>query len=29
MKIVVLQGSPRKSGNTQFLVEGFKEGADT
>ncbi|MBR0039214.1 MAG: flavodoxin family protein [Lachnospiraceae bacterium] len=28
MKIVVLQGSPRKSGNTQFLVEGFKEGAE-
>ena len=28
MKIVVLQGSPRKDGNTQFLVEGFKEGAE-
>ena len=28
MKIVVLQGSPRKAGNTQFLVEGFKEGAE-
>ena len=28
MKIVVLQGSPRKNGNTQFLVEGFKEGAE-
>ena len=28
MKIVVLQGSPRKMGNTQFLVEGFKEGAE-
>lgn len=28
MKIVVLQGSPRKDGNTQFLVEGFKDGAE-
>ena len=28
MKIVVLQGSPRKNGNTQFLVEAFKEGAE-
>ena len=28
MKIVVLQGSPRKNGNTQFLAEAFKEGAE-
>lgn len=28
MNIVVLQGSPRKNGNTQFLVEAFKEGAE-
>ena len=28
MKIVILQGSPRKNGNTQFLAEGFKEGAE-
>ena len=29
MNIVVLMGSPRKNGNTQFLVKGFKEGAES
>ena len=27
MKIVVLDGSPRKNGNTDIMVEAFKEGA--
>ena len=29
MNILVLMGSPRKNGNTAFLVKGFKEGAES
>ena len=29
MKILVLNGSPRKNGNTAALVEAFKEGAES
>ena len=28
MKILVLNGSPRPSGNTAFLVDAFKKGAE-
>lgn len=29
MKIVVLNGSPKKNGNTAYLVDAFKEGAES